>query len=131
MELSELKIGAFYSIIEAPFMLRLQNITKDGLLGGLVLCMLDNSIKFTRGFKPTGKGWDKQFPNLVNKETFLPKDEDMLMREIRIEHIMEEVPPENIPLFKQGARHYVDYFFDPKSISMPLCHYRRTKRKTK
>jgi hypothetical protein len=129
MELSELKIGTFYMVTEAPFILKLQNITEDGLLGGYILCVLDNSIKFSRGFKPTGKGWDKQFPDLANgKETFLPKDEDALMPEIRIEHIMGKIPAKDIPLLKQQARHYVDYFFDMKSISMPFAHYRRTKR---
>jgi hypothetical protein len=132
MELSELKIGTFYGIKETPFILRLQNITKEGLLGGFVLCVLDNSIKFSRGFKPTGKGWDKQFPNLANgRKTLLPTNEDALMPEIRIEHIMDEIPPEDIPLLKQQSRHYVDYFFDTKSISMPFVHYRRTKRTTK
>ena len=129
MELSELKIGAFYMTKDFPVILKLTNITPEGLLGGLAFCVQDNSIRWTRGFKPTGAGWEELWPHLKNSTTpVLPKEEDDELWPIRIENIREEVPPNHLPLFKRGALHYIDYFFDPKSLSLPLCKYRCRRR---
>lgn len=107
-DVKKVEIGKHYALEMA--IIKVYNVTDDGLVGGMVMDLPSGGVWYSKGFRPNTPAWEGYVKDL---------QEDVHLV-VKLEHVGEEIPPEHLAELSSFNQKRMRYFFSDNTEE-PFC----------